>query len=119
MQNKIQIYKGDISDPQRKIKINLPYSRETYKTANGEGVWCYIISPEDMETYLDDTKAGRLINGVLLNDSLYFPELKHKSLVPVELRGAKRPVVPLEFLKDILLEERAELIQSEIKDRFI
>lgn len=79
------------------IKINLPANEEAYQSGNGEGVW--VLVEEDAKKAYDNDESGSIYSGILDNDSVYFPELKHGATIPVEMRGEKRPVTPFEWLK--------------------
>ena len=78
------------------IKVNLPVSYQDYLDGNGEGVWMQ-VGPEAKKAY-DTDESGTLYTGYLDNDCLYYPELKPGDLLPIEMRGENRPVVPYAFL---------------------
>ena len=79
------------------IKANLPTTPEEYKTGNGEGCF-FIVDDRTKEAYDNDEESGTYI-GILDNDSFYYPGLRHGRRLPLEMRGANRPVVPLEALR--------------------
>ena len=79
------------------IKANLPNSLEDYKTGNGEG--CFFIVDQRTKDAYDKDISGVYYEGILDNDSIYYPKLKHGTLLPLEMRGAFRPVVPYEILQ--------------------
>lgn len=80
------------------IKVNLPDSKDSYTTGNGEGVWV-LVSERVKEIYDRDAEGGFCF-GILDNDSCYWPGLNHGAAIPFEMRGANRPVVPYEWLYD-------------------
>jgi hypothetical protein len=80
------------------IKVNLPDSPEAYKNGNGEGVW--VLVNEDVKRAYDTDEAGTTYEGILDNDSIYYPELMHGVVIPIEMRGNNRPVTPYEWLID-------------------
>lgn len=78
------------------FKVNLPSSKENYVSGNGEGVWACtdLIS---YKKYQEDKNEG-IIYVKILNDSVYYNGLNCEDLIPVELRGEKRPVAIYEEL---------------------
>lgn len=78
------------------IKVNLPDTQESYFSGNGEGVWV-LVAPEVKQLHDEDARGG-LSFGVLDNDSVYYPSLKHGEVIPFEWRGEKRPVAPFSYL---------------------
>ena len=80
------------------IKVNLPGSKEGYKTGNGEGVW--VLVSKQVKAAYDQDAAGGYYFGIIDNDSCYWPGLDHGAAIPFEMRGKNRPVVPYEWLAD-------------------
>lgn len=78
------------------IKVNLPANEEAYINGNGEGVYV-LVDPEVKKAY-DTDEAGTVYSGILDNDSIYYPGLKHGEQIPLEMRGQNRPVTPLNWL---------------------
>lgn len=74
------------------IKINLPDDSIKHRLGNGEGIWAIPINLKDYLKWNDDSKFDT-IKVMLLNDSLYYPTLTWGSVIEVELRGDKRPVL--------------------------
>ena len=71
----------------RFIKVNLPDKKNS---GNGEG--CFVIVESDVYNYvMDNTNKGNEYRGVLANDSLYYPQLKAGTVIPVITRGSLRP----------------------------
>lgn len=95
------------------IKVNLPLTERDYEAGNGEGVWV-LVDPETKEAH-DTDATGKGYVGILDNDSLYYPGLGAGELMPIEMRGEKRPVADyhsfLSKLTGISQEEKARLIQ--------
>ena len=79
------------------IKANIPPTEEDYQIGNGEG--CFFIVDDRAKAAYDTDEAGTMYEGILANDSLYYPGLNCGEKLPLEMRGSKRPVVPLEALK--------------------
>ena len=79
------------------IKVNLPPDKEWYKHGAGEGCW-FIVDDKTKAAHDQDATGGGFY-GVLDNDSLYYPGLMHGERLPIEMRGARRPVVPIEALQ--------------------
>lgn len=79
------------------IKANLPATPEDYKTGNGEG--CFFIVDQKTKDDYDADAYGWGYEGILDNDSIYYPKLKHGARLPLEMRGTFRPVVPYEVLQ--------------------
>lgn len=95
------------------IKVNLPRTEKDYINGNGEGVFCY-VSDSVLKAYSKD-EYGLICTGHLLNDSIYYPDLKIGDMVTFELRGKNRPVVTwarLENKKALSAEEIADFIKS-------
>lgn len=80
------------------IKVNLPDSKDSYKTGNGEGVWVLVC--EQAKAAYDQDAEGFFCFGILDNDSCYWPGLNHGAAIPFEMRGKNRPVVPYEWLEE-------------------
>ena len=78
------------------IKVNIPPDREWYERGNGEGCF-FIVDDRTKEAYDRDETGGGFV-GILDNDSLYYPGLMHGEQLPIEMRGKKRPVVPIDAL---------------------
>lgn len=79
------------------IKGNLPGSPEAYESGNGEG--CFFLVPPEVRQAYDSNENGTLYEGVIDNESIYFPGILPGDLLPLEMRGDFRPVVPYEYLK--------------------
>ena len=79
------------------IKVNLPETQEEYEQGAGEGCF-FLVDKETMEAYEQNATGGGFF-GILDNDSYYYPGLKHGERLPLEMRGDRRPVVPLEALQ--------------------
>ena len=78
------------------IKVNLPISEQDYNDGAGEGVW-FIVSA-DVKAAHDRNETGTIYNGTLDNDSFYYIGLEHGAVIPFEMRGEFRPVVPYSWL---------------------
>lgn len=87
-------------EKQHYIKVNLPDSPEHYEEGRGEG--CFFIVDDRTKAAYDADENGTVYEGILDNDSLYFPGLTHGATLPVEMRGTARPVVPYEALEGYL-----------------
>lgn len=79
------------------IKANLPDTLEKYESGNGEG--CFFIVDQRTKDAYDNDETGGGYEGILDNDSIYYPKLKHGTRLPLEMRGTSRPVVPYEVLQ--------------------
>ncbi len=80
------------------IKANLPASADEYESGNGEGVWLLVTKAAKAAHDADET--GKKYEGVLDNDSWNDPDLIHGTVLPFELRGTSRPVVPFDWLQE-------------------
>ena len=78
------------------VQVNLPDTAEHYESGNGEGCWADLEGAA-REAYEHDACGGRY-EAVLRNDSIYYPGLACGTVVPIEMRGANRPVVPYAWL---------------------
>ena len=80
------------------IKANLPASKEAEEAGTGEGVYMQ-VGPEVLTEYNSDMGAG-VYTGILDNDSMYYPGLKHGTRVPIRMNGPHRPTVLYNWLAD-------------------
>ena len=80
------------------IKVNLPADMESYRHGFGEGVWV-LVDAKTKAAHDSDTQGG-LYEGVLDNDSYYWTGLEHGAVIPFEMRGDRRPVVPFDWLEE-------------------
>ena len=78
------------------IKVNLPESEEDYLIGTGEGCWA-IADKAAKRAYDEDADSGEY-SVTLDNDSICWEGLIHGTVVPIEMRGDKRPVVPYNWL---------------------
>lgn len=78
------------------LKANIPASQEEYDSGNGEGCW-FIAEADAKRAYDQDAETG-VYRCILDNDSDYYPGLNHGEVLPVEMRGTNRPVVPYSYL---------------------
>ena len=78
------------------IKVNIPRDNDSYINGFGEGVWV-LVTPEVKAAH-DSDETGTTYDGILDNDTYYSPALIHGVLIPFEMRGDKRPVVPFNWL---------------------
>lgn len=81
------------------IKANLPANQSDYATGNGEG--CFFLVDDEAKKAYDTDEEGTVYEGILDNDSAYYPSLYHGMRMPLEMRGEFRPVVPLSFLQEL------------------
>ena len=91
------------------IKVNLPETENDYKDGNGECVWALV--DDTCKKAYDNDSDGCTFIGILCNGSIYYPHLAHGMAVVIEMRGEKRPVVPLGFLTNYV-----EYLRSVIND---
>ena len=80
------------------IKVNLPSSEKAFEAGNGEGVW--VIVSDEVKAAHDSDETGLICEGILDNDSIYYPDLLHGETIPFELRGDCRPVTPFTWLHE-------------------
>ena len=78
------------------IKVNVPDTHEHYISGNGEGCWAEC--DKAAQAAYDNDESGTVYNVFLANDSIYYPGLMCGAIVPIEMRGEYRPVVPFEWL---------------------
>lgn len=83
------------------FKVNLPSNEKDYETANGEGIWAFACTYEDLDKVMDDSYHGRAFV-VALNDSFYYPGLiNYEDVLEVQCNGNKRPTITLEKIKEL------------------
>lgn len=78
------------------FKVNLPETQENYISGNGEGVWACGNS-KTLNAWRKNKNKG-IYFAMVLNDSVYYPKLKCGMIIPIEMRGDKRPVALYEEL---------------------
>lgn len=78
------------------IKINVPTTEEEYLSGNGEGMWA--LADEKTKRAYDEDAASGEYEVILDNNSFFWDGLEHGQLVPIEMRGEARPVVPYNWL---------------------
>lgn len=84
-------------EPEKEVKVNLPADRQGYERGNGEGCWA-VIKGDAVMAYEGDELGN--YTATLENDSVYYPGLGVGDVVPIEMRGEFRPVVPYEWLQE-------------------
>ena len=80
------------------IKANLPYNHEADEENVGEGVW--VIVDDEAKTAHDADDSSGTFDCVLDNASCYWRGLYPGEVMPLEMRGNLRPVVPFEWLEE-------------------
>lgn len=88
------INKGELFN----IKVNLPPDEYWERESSGEGV--FVLVAPDVKAAYDKDESGTMYEGILNNDSFYYPGLKHGVTVPILMRGEYRPIVPLKWLTE-------------------
>lgn len=83
----------DKSRMTERIKVNLPLNEQDYLSGNGEGVWV-LVDCKTKQLHDTDAVGGRYV-GILDNDSVYYPGLKHGTEIAFEMRSEFRPVAML------------------------
>ncbi len=80
------------------VKVILPTSPQSYDDGIGEGIWAIVDDRAKTAYDLDATAAG--FDCVLDNASCYWIGLYPGEVMPLEMRGDKRPVVPFDWLSE-------------------
>lgn len=80
------------------IKVILPTSPQSYEAGIGEGIWAIVDDRAKTAHDLDATAAG--FDCVLDNASCYWIGLYPGEVMPLEMRGHTRPVVPFDWLNE-------------------
>ena len=77
------------------FQVNLPDNKQAYKSGNGEGIWVVAESEEDFKKYIEDkpTDHKTTIKVKVLNNSVYYPSISYGTVIEVELRKGKRPIM--------------------------
>ena len=73
------------------FKVNLPNTKESYHSGNGEGVWA-VVEDKDIYDKYNNNELKNPFYVFIANDSIYYPYLICGSRVLVEPKGDKRPV---------------------------
>ena len=85
-------------EPMEHIKVNLPSTEHDYIAGNGEGV--FVLVSDEVKAAHDADESGTSYTGILDNDSYYYIGLEHGAVIPFEMRGELRPVVPFGWLSE-------------------
>ena len=80
------------------IKVNLPATESDFIGGYGERV--FELVDEETKTAYDHDETGTSYTGILDNDSFYYIGLEHGAIIPFEMRGDHRPVVPYSWLNE-------------------
>lgn len=80
----------------RIIKVNLP---DSPRSTNGEGVWVVTTAESSIKAD-DDNDKGSECKAILINDSVYYPNLRYGTIIPFTTNGSKRPYVKYKWLQD-------------------
>ena len=91
------------------IKVNLPATYGDYMAGYGESV--FVIVSANVKKAYDADENGTSYTGILDNDSYYYIGLNHGAIIPFEMRGENKPVVPYSWLT-----EHHELNKAFFKD---
>lgn len=78
------------------IKVNLPATESDYISGYGESV--FVLVDEKTKAAHDADQSGGSYKGILDNDSYYYKGLYHGAIIPFEMRGENKPVVPYSWL---------------------
>lgn len=78
---------------------NLPSCQEEYNSGNGEGCHFLPLTEVDRDKYDEDCETGT-INAIILNNSIFYPLLSWGTIVQLECRGKKRPVLDLAWYRN-------------------
>lgn len=78
------------------VKVNFPSCERDFEKGYGESMRV-LVEPETKAAYSADVEGGTW-QGVLDNDSIYHPSLKHGHAVEFEMRGALKAVAKWDFL---------------------
>lgn len=78
------------------VKVNFPSCEKDFEEGRGESMWV-LVEPETKKAYSANVEGG-VWQGVLDNDSIYHPSLKHGCVVEFEMRGTLKPVAKWDFL---------------------
>ncbi len=93
-----------INDRNNHFKINLPNIKRSYLSGNGEGCFCIPLTIEDKRKMKDDNSICEKFKFILMNDSMYYPELKHLDILEGKTQGKYRPILFIpEFEKELIL----------------
>lgn len=93
------------------FKINLPFTETEYESGNGEGVWA-ITDNASLEIINDIKSINDFVLVRILNDSIYYNDLKFGDYIIVETRGEKRPVANYEILNSNYNKESEEEVHN-------
>ncbi len=88
----------DALNKDRIVKVNLPDTKESAKSGNGEGCFA-ILSESDYMDYTTNKKLGEF-KAILVNSSIYYP-IDFGTVVPCKHNGINRPIVDFDWLQSI------------------
>jgi hypothetical protein len=86
----VEVKGMDLERNPRVVKVNIPEDWNGHRSGNGEGMWAFIRHEEDQPKY--DKGEGEF-ELILLNTSIYWPQLKWGTVILAESRGGNRPVI--------------------------
>ena len=78
------------------IKANLPDTLEKYESGNGEG--CFFIVDQRTKDAYDNDATGCGYEGILDNDSIFYPSIDHGAIILLSLRGPDRAIANYDYL---------------------
>lgn len=90
------------------IRVSLPLSREGFETGEGEKVWV-AIDGKTRNAWASEVEGGTY-SGLLISDSVFYPDLRQGDAIFFELRRGERPVAFIDgFLERYRLASDAEV----------
>ena len=79
------------------IKVNLPNTREKFRSGNGEGIWAVPYTKEDQKIS-DDNILRTTFKVIVLNDCIYYP-FRYGVIIQVKIVNVdQRPILDKEWL---------------------
>lgn len=81
------------------IRVLVPDSSEYYRLGHGES--CWVLADEHAhEAYVNNAEAEEGLHfGVLAEDCPVYADLSRGRIIPFEVRGRKRPMCPIDWLR--------------------
>lgn len=81
------------------IRVLVPDSSEYYRLGHGES--CWVLADEHAhEAYVNNAEAEEGLHfGVLAEDCPVYADLSRGRIIPFEMRGRKRPMCPIDWLR--------------------
>lgn len=97
-----EFYSGELElDESKYIKVNLPDSKASFASGNGEGIWACPVTEKD-ENICNTGSKGDTFDVYVLNDCIYYP-FRCASIITVAVTSDDtRPILDYNWIDDTI-----------------